>query len=95
MINEQEFNEVERVLVLQNMRRQLHIRLRNIVDQADDQTLLDLADLTIDNCAPPGDSMVEVPGVDVRVGPGSTIGNSAVVNTLKVLVAERLAAACR
>lgn len=54
--------------------------------------LEDIADLTIDNCALPGDSMVDVPGVDVRVGPGSTIGNTAVVNCLKVLVAERLAA---
>lgn len=53
----------------------------------------DIADLTIDNCAVPGDSMVDVPGVDVRVGPGSTIGNTAVVNCLKVLVAEKLAAA--
>ena len=56
------------------------------------QKLADIADLVIDNCAPPGDSMVEVPGVDARVGPGSTIGNTAVVNTLKVLVAEDLAA---
>jgi len=55
--------------------------------------LVDIADLVIDNCAPPGDSMVEVPGVDVKVGPGSTIGNTAVVNCLKVLVAEQLAAA--
>lgn len=55
--------------------------------------LTDIADLTIDNCALPGDSMVAVPGVDVRVGPGSTIGNTAVVNALKVLVAEELAAA--
>lgn len=55
------------------------------------RTLRDIADLVIDNCAPPGDSMVAVPGVDARVGPGSTIGNTAVVNTLKVLVAEHLA----
>ena len=55
--------------------------------------LLELADLVIDNCALPGDSMVRVPGVDVKVGPGSTIGNTAVVNSLKVLVAERMAAA--
>lgn len=53
--------------------------------------LEDLADLVIDNCAVPGDSMVEVPGVHGRVGPGSTIGNAAVVNCLKVLVAEKLA----
>jgi uncharacterized phosphosugar-binding protein len=45
----------------------------------------------IDNCAIPGDAMVEVPGVDVPVGPGSTIGNTAVVNCIKVLVAEELA----
>jgi uncharacterized phosphosugar-binding protein len=54
--------------------------------------LADIADLVIDNGALPGDSMVDVPGVDARVGPGSTIGNTAVVNALKVLVAEDLAA---
>jgi uncharacterized phosphosugar-binding protein len=54
--------------------------------------LADIADLVIDNCALPGDSMVAVPGVDGKVGPGSTIGNTAVVNTLKVLVAQDLAA---
>lgn len=53
--------------------------------------LNDIADLVINNCALPGDSMVAVPGVDVKVGPGSTIGNTAVVNCLKVLVAEQLA----
>ncbi len=56
------------------------------------RTLADIADLVIDNCAPPGDSMVVVPGVDARIGPGSTIGNTAVVNVLKVLIAEDLAA---
>lgn len=54
--------------------------------------LADIADLVIDNCALPGDSMVAVPGVDGKVGPGSTIGNTAVVNMLKVLVAADLAA---
>lgn len=54
--------------------------------------LSDIADLIIDNCALPGDSMVTVPGVDVKVGPGSTLGNTAVVNCIKVLVAEALAA---
>jgi uncharacterized phosphosugar-binding protein len=53
--------------------------------------LHDIADLVIDNCAIPGDAMVDVPGVDVPVGPGSTIGNTAVVNCLKVLVAAELA----
>ena len=52
--------------------------------------LHDLADLVIDNCAIPGDAMVEIDGLDVPVGPGSTIGNTAVVNSLKCLVAARL-----
>lgn len=52
--------------------------------------LHEIADLVIDNCAVPGDAMVEVPGVDVPVGPGSTIGNTAVVNGVKVLVAAEL-----
>ncbi len=54
--------------------------------------LHDIADLVLDNCAVPGDAMVDVPGVDVPVGPGSTIGNTAIVNSIKVLVAQELAA---
>ena len=53
--------------------------------------LADVADLVIDNCTPPGDAMVEIPGVDVPVGPGSTIGNTAVVNSMKCLIAAELA----
>lgn len=53
--------------------------------------LLDIGDINIDNCAPIGDSMVHVRGVDVPVGPGSTIGNTAVVNCIKCLVAQELA----
>lgn len=54
--------------------------------------LSDIADLVISNCAVPGDGMVDVPGVDVPVGPGSTIGNTLVVNAMKVLIAQDLAA---
>ncbi len=53
--------------------------------------LIDLSDIVIDNCAVPGDAMVDVPGVDVPVGPGSTIGNTVVVNAMKCLIAEELA----
>ncbi len=52
--------------------------------------LPDIADVTIDNCSPAGDAMVYVPGLDQPVGPGSTIGYAAVVNTLKCLVAAEL-----
>jgi len=34
--------------------------------------------------------MVEIEGLDVPIGPGSTIGNTAVVNAIKCLVAAEL-----
>ncbi len=52
--------------------------------------LPNIADITIDNCAPAGDAMVHVPGLSEPVGPGSTIGYAAVVNALKCLVAAEL-----
>lgn len=52
--------------------------------------LLDEADLVIDLCTPPGDAMVHVEGLDTPVGPGSTIANVAIVNSIKVRVAQLL-----
>ncbi|MCC6441971.1 MAG: SIS domain-containing protein [Armatimonadetes bacterium] len=52
--------------------------------------LHEVADLVIDNGAPPGDAMVKVPGLAEPVGPGSTIGSCAVVNAVKCRVAELL-----
>ncbi|HML22010.1 MAG TPA: SIS domain-containing protein [Aggregatilinea sp.] len=54
--------------------------------------LIDLADVTIDNCTPAGDAMVRVEGLDDPVGPGSTIGGAAVTNALKCAIAQRLVA---
>jgi uncharacterized phosphosugar-binding protein len=52
--------------------------------------LLDHADIVIDLGIPPGDSLVGIEGADVRVGPGSTIANVAVVNMIKVATASML-----
>jgi uncharacterized phosphosugar-binding protein len=52
--------------------------------------LFEVADVTLDNCAAPGDAMVRVPGLATPVGPGSTIGNTALVNMLKCEVARLL-----
>ena len=54
------------------------------------QRLPDIADVTIDNCAPAGDAMVHVDGLEDPVGPGSTVGAATVTNTLKCLIAEKL-----
>jgi uncharacterized phosphosugar-binding protein len=58
--------------------------------QPDGKKLLDVVDLVLDNCAEPGDAMVEVPGLATPVGPGSTIGNTVIANALKCRVAELL-----
>lgn len=52
--------------------------------------LLDEVDLVIDLCTPPADALVALPGLDTPVGPGSTITAVAVVNMIKVRVAELL-----
>ncbi|MBX2822594.1 MAG: SIS domain-containing protein [Rhodothermaceae bacterium] len=54
--------------------------------------LIDVADVVLDNCAPGGDAMVNIEGLDDPVGPGSTVGGAAIVNALKSLVAEKLTA---
>ncbi|MCL6547662.1 MAG: SIS domain-containing protein [Alicyclobacillus sp.] len=55
--------------------------------------LFEVADIVIDNCAVPGDAMVRIEGLDTPVGPGSTIGNTVIVNLIKCKVAEKLVAA--
>lgn len=54
--------------------------------------LIDLADVVIDNGTPAGDALVDIEGMDVPVGPGSTVGGAAVINAIKSLTAEKLVA---
>jgi len=55
--------------------------------------LPEVANLTLDTGAPVGDAMVQIPGLDTPVAPGSTIGGCLLVNMLKAEVATRLVAA--
>lgn len=50
--------------------------------------LKEVADVVIDNCTPPGDAVVDIPGLKYKVSPTSTIGATAVVNALKARTAE-------
>lgn len=52
--------------------------------------LYDEADLVIDIGTPPGDALVAIEGLETPVGPGSSVGNIAVVNEIKVRCAELL-----
>jgi uncharacterized phosphosugar-binding protein len=52
--------------------------------------LLEEADLVIDLCTPHADALCAIDGLDTPVGPGSTITAVAIVNAIKVRVAELL-----
>ena len=52
--------------------------------------LLDEADLVLDLCTPHADAMVQIPGLDTPVGPGSTLAAIAIVNSIKVRTAQLL-----
>lgn len=54
--------------------------------------LFEIADVVLDLCTPPADALCHVDGLDTPVGPGSTLAGVAIVNTIKVRVAEILTA---
>lgn len=53
-------------------------------------TLCDNADLVIDLMVPVGDALITIPGLATPVGPGSSVTAIAVVNEIKVQVADYL-----
>ena len=53
--------------------------------------LFELADVTIDNCVPPGDALLTLPGLASRIGPSSTVAGAAIINSIMIEgVAETL-----
>ena len=60
--------------------------------RTDGKKLSDFSDLVLDTGAPPGDAMVQIPGLDTPVSPGSTVGGSMIINAIKAEVAAKLTA---
>ena len=54
--------------------------------------LYEEADLVIDLCTPPADALSRVDGLDTPVGPGSTLAYVAIINSMKVRIAQLLTA---
>jgi uncharacterized phosphosugar-binding protein len=54
--------------------------------------LADVVDLVIDMCTPVGDAMCSIEGLDIKVGPSTTLAGTAIVNLLKVETARLLTA---
>jgi uncharacterized phosphosugar-binding protein len=58
--------------------------------RADGKKLMDFADIVLDTGAPVGDAMVAIPGMEMNVAPGSTVGGALLVNCLKAEIARLL-----
>ncbi len=54
--------------------------------------LIDVSDVVIDNHCPPGDCVLELPGLDWRTGPASTVTGGMILNMLRCETAEKLLA---
>lgn len=54
--------------------------------------LFEVADLVLDDCAPVGDALVALPGMQQRVGPASTVTGAAILNTVVVRAAALILA---
>ena len=52
--------------------------------------LIDCADIIIDNLSPPGDSVLELEGLEWRIGPVSTITGAMIINMIRCAAAEAL-----
>ena len=46
--------------------------------------LFELADVAIDNCVPPGDALLSLPGLESRIGPSSTVAGAAIMNSVMI-----------
>ncbi len=57
---------------------------------ASGKRLFEIADVTIDNCNPPGDAVVDIPNLAHPVGPTSSIGTLSIANAIKCRVAQLL-----
>jgi uncharacterized phosphosugar-binding protein len=58
--------------------------------QAGMPRLFEVANLVLDNCAPVGDALIALPGLQQRVAPCSTVLGAAILNAVVARVAELL-----
>lgn len=63
---------------------------QSVAAHSSGQKLTDVADVILDNGCPPGDCVVELPGLNWRTGPTSTVTGAMLINMLRCRTAELL-----
>ncbi len=57
---------------------------------ASGKRLFEVADLVIDTCCPVGDAVLQLPGLEQRIGPASTVAGAAIMNSIMIEAALAL-----
>jgi uncharacterized phosphosugar-binding protein len=52
--------------------------------------LFEVVDVVVDNCVPFGDALLELPGLDSRIGPSSTVAGAAIINSIIIEAVSEL-----
>lgn len=52
--------------------------------------LFEVVDLAIDNCVPQGDALMELSGLESRIGPSSTVAGAAIINSIMIEAVSEL-----
>ena len=58
--------------------------------RSDGKKLMDFATIVLDTGAPVGDALVQIPGMEMKVAPGSTVGGAMLINCMKAETAKLL-----
>jgi len=69
-----------RVIVITNLEQSRSVESRH----PSGKRLFEVADVTIDNCAPPGDALLSLPELDSRIGATSTVAGAAIINSIMI-----------
>jgi uncharacterized phosphosugar-binding protein len=69
-----------RVIVITNLEQSRGVESRH----PSGKRLFELADVAIDNCAPQGDALLTLPGLDSPIGPTSTVAGAAIINSIMI-----------
>jgi uncharacterized phosphosugar-binding protein len=76
-----------KVIAITNLEQSRAATPRN----ASGKKLFEVADVVVDNCVPQGDALLELTGLQTRIGPSSTVAGAAVINSIIIeAVAELL-----
>jgi uncharacterized phosphosugar-binding protein len=69
-----------KVIAITNLEQSRHSTPRN----SSGKRLYEVADVAIDNCVPPGDALLELAGLESKIGPSSTVAGAAIINSLVI-----------